>query len=161
MGSILFSLALLIICLYFLLNSISLEDLRAVDPIGAAGIPTFILFFLVVLLTNSLIAEIVKYRKHSEQADDKPIINKATLKIAGLIVGIVIFILVLNKAGFLLSSLFLTPILLLILGAQGKIQIISFSLIIPIYFAFLFGNVLSIPLPKGIGLFFEISNFFY
>lgn len=161
MGSILFCFILLIIFIYFLINSINMEDLRDVDPIGASGIPTFILFILVALLIYTLIKEVVKYKKNKEKAKHNALFTKPALIIMIITVGIAIFILVLNKMGFFLSCLFLTPLLLVLLGSKSKIQIISFSVGIPILFTFLFGNILSIPLPKGIGIFSEISNFIY
>lgn len=161
MGSILFCFILLIIFVYFLINSINMENLRDVDPIGASGIPTFILFILVALLIYTLIKEIVKYKKSKEKTNHNALFTKPALIIMIITVGIAIFILVLNKMGFFLSCLFLTPLLLVLLGSKSKIQIISFSVGIPILFTFLFGNILSIPLPKGIGIFSEISNFIY
>ncbi|WP_436955884.1 tripartite tricarboxylate transporter TctB family protein [Staphylococcus sp. AS1337] len=126
-----------------------------------SGIPTFILFILVALLIYTLIKEIVKYKKNKEKTNHNALFTKPALIIMIITVGIAIFILVLNKMGFFLSCLFLTPLLLLLLGSKSKIQIISFSVGIPILFTFLFGNILSIPLPKGIGIFSEISNFIY
>ncbi|UBV34601.1 tripartite tricarboxylate transporter TctB family protein [Staphylococcus xylosus] len=161
MGSILFCFILLIIFIYFLINSINMENLRDVDPIGASGIPTFILFILVALLIYTLIKEVVKYKKNKEKTKHNELFTKPALIIMIITVGIAIFILVLNKMGFFLSCLFLTPLLLVLLGSKSKIQIISFSVGIPILFTFLFGNILSIPLPKGIGIFSEISNFIY
>lgn len=161
MGSILFCFILLIIFIYFLINSINMENLRDVDPIGASGIPTFILFILVALLIYTLIKEVVKYKKNKEKTKQNALFTKPALIIMIITVGIAIFILVLNKMGFFLSCLFLTPLLLVLLGSKSKIQIISFSVGIPILFTFLFGNILSIPLPKGIGIFSEISNFIY
>ncbi|MDG5479558.1 MULTISPECIES: tripartite tricarboxylate transporter TctB family protein [Staphylococcus] len=161
MGSILFCFILLIIFIYFLINSINMENLRDVDPIGASGLPTFILFILVALLIYTLIKEVVKYKKNKEKTKHNALFTKPALIIMIITVGIAIFILVLNKMGFFLSCLFLTPLLLVLLGSKNKIQIISFSVGIPILFTFLFGNILSIPLPKGIGIFSEISNFIY
>lgn len=161
MGSILFCFILLIIFIYFLINSINMENLRDVDPIGASGLPTFILFILVALLIYTLIKEVVKYKKNKEKTKHNALFTKPALIIMIITVGIAIFILVLNKMGFFLSCLFLTPLLLVLLGSKSKIQIISFSVGIPILFTFLFGNILSIPLPKGIGIFSEISNFIY
>ena len=126
-----------------------------------SGIPTFILFILVALLIYTLIKEIVKYKKNKEKTNHNALFTKPALIIMIITVGIAIFILVLNKMGFFLSCLFLTPLLLLLLGSKSKIQIISFSVGVPILFTFLFGNILSIPLPKGIGIFSEISNFIY
>lgn len=161
MGSILFCFILLIIFGYFLINSINMENLRDVDPIGASGVPTIILFILVSLLIYTLIKEVVKYKKNKEKTSHNALFTKSTLIIAIITASIAIFILVLNKMGFFLSCLFLTPLLLVLLGSKSKIQIISFSVGIPILFTFLFGNILSIPLPKGIGIFSEISNFIY
>lgn len=161
MGSIIFCFILLITFLYFLINSINMENLREVDPIGASGIPTFVLFFLVILLFYTLIKEIIIYRKNKESVNHKVLLNKSILIIISITVSLGLFILALNKIGFFLDCLILTPILLILLGAKNKVQIICFSIGIPLLFSFLFGNVLNIPIPKGIGVFSEINNFIY
>ncbi|HAL08648.1 MAG TPA: hypothetical protein DCO67_01620 [Staphylococcus sp.] len=161
MGSIIFSFILFIVFLYFLINSINMENLREVDPIGPSGIPTFALFFLVLLLFCTLVKEIVKYKQNKKEIKQTSLINKSLLIIMCLTISITIFILVINKIGFFLSCLFLTPLLLILLGAKNKVSIISFSIGIPILFTVLFGNVLNIPLPRGFGFFSEISSFLY
>lgn len=100
MGSILFCFILLIIFIYFLINSINMENLRDVDPIGASGIPTFILFILVALLIYTLIKEVIKYKKNKEKTKHNALFTKPALIIMIITVGIAIFILVLNKMGF-------------------------------------------------------------
>lgn len=161
MGSILFCVILLVIFIFFLINSINMENLREVDPVGASGIPSIILLILVALLIYTLFQEVVKYRKNREQMNHKVLFTKPALIIMIIIIGIALFILLLNKIGFFIACLFLTPLLLILLGSKNKVQIIIFSVSIPLVFTFLFGNVLSIPLPKGIGIFSEISNFLY
>nr|WP_263314208.1 tripartite tricarboxylate transporter TctB family protein [Mammaliicoccus sp. Marseille-Q6498] len=164
MGSIIFSFILFVIFVYFLINSLNMENLREVDPIGPSGIPSFALFFLVVLLFYTLVKEILKYKRdkqNNQEVKQTSVFNKSLLIIMCLTISITIFILLINKIGFLLSCLFLTPLLLILLGAKSKTQIIIFSIGIPVLFSFLFGNVLNIPLPRGIGFFSDISSFLY
>ncbi|WP_323703712.1 tripartite tricarboxylate transporter TctB family protein [Mammaliicoccus sp. Dog046] len=164
MGGIIFSFILFAISSYFFVQSVTMEDLRDVDPIGASGIPNIVLFCLVVLTLYTLVSEIIKYKKvkRPEQNDvQKKTLSKPFIINLSIVVSIGVFILLLNKTGFFIGCLVLTPILLICLGAKNKIQIVLVSVGVPIFFSFLFGNILSIPIPKGVGIFSEISSILY
>ncbi|MEW9676954.1 hypothetical protein ABRT01_12350 [Lentibacillus sp. L22] len=66
MGGIVFNFILLAVFSAFLKMSFDIEDLREVDPLGAAGFPKFILVLLVILLLISLINTIREYVKNGE-----------------------------------------------------------------------------------------------
>lgn len=164
MGSIIFSFILFAICSYFFIQSVTMVDLRVVDPVGASGIPNIVLFLLVALTLYTLVSEIIKYTKtkRTNQSEiKKKVLNKPLIIIMSIILSIGLFILLLNKTGFFIGCLLLTPILLICLGAKNKVQIVICSIGVPILFSFVFGNVLNIPIPKGVGIFSEISSVLY
>lgn len=162
MGAIIFNVLLLIIFSVFLKISFGIEDLREVDPLGAAGFPTAILIILVPLILISLVNAIKDYLKNKEKQSTKETISrKSGFITVGIVILISIFILLLDVVGFLLACLLLTPLLLLILGETNKLRLILLSVFIPITMTVLFGVFLSIPLPRGIGVFLEISRLIY
>lgn len=160
MGGIIFNFILLVVFSIFLVMSLGIEDLREVDPLGAAGFPTFILALLVLLLLISLVNTIREYVKERGSTGDK-LTKKQIFMVVGLVVLIALFTLLLNVIGFFFSVLLLTPAVLLVLGERKKLVIILLTIFIPIIFTILFGVVLSIPLPRGVGIFLEISRLFY
>src|SRR5699024_6105234 len=131
MGGIVFTLILLIVFTYFLINSFGITDFREVDPVGAGGFPQFILALLVLLLVISLFNTTKQYMKNKEQVSKK--MPKSVLVIfLGLIVSIALFIILLEFIGFLFASLLLTLGMLLILGERKKVRLVLLTLFVPI-----------------------------
>ena len=161
MGGIIFSIILLIIFSIFLNNSLRMEDLREVDPIGASGFPTVALSLIILLLLISIVKEVIKYTKNKKNHDEKQQTKGSVFTIILLMISLILFVLVLDKVGFLLSSFLLTPILLLTLGERKVVKITTLTILTPLVFTVLFGNLLSIPLPRGMGIFSELSRFIY
>ena len=161
MGGIIFNFILLVVFSGFLVMSFGIEDLREVDPLGAAGFPTFVLGLLMVLLLISLINTIKEYTKEKDTHNENKLSKKQIYMVVGLVVLIALFILLLNVIGFFLSILLLTPFVLLVLGERKKLVITLLTIFIPIIFTVLFGVLLGIPLPRGIGIFLEISRLIY
>lgn len=161
MGSIIFSLFILIIFIYLLFKAIHLEDLREVDFIGSASIPIVIISLIILLTLISLIIESVKYFKSSGNTSHSKLSKKTIYILISLTIILVIFISVLNKIGFIISCFLMLPFLLIILGEKNKIKIILMAVFIPIVFSILFGLALNIPLPRGVSIFHDISRIFY
>lgn len=161
MGSIIFSVFIIIIFIYLLFKAVHLEDLREVDFIGSASIPIVIISLIIVLTLISLIIESIKYYKNSGKARHPKLSKKTIYILISLTIILVIFISVLNKIGFILSCFLMLPFLLIILGEKNKIKIILIAIIIPIVFSILFGLALNIPLPRGVSIFHDISRIFY
>lgn len=161
MGSILFSLFILIIFIYLLSKAVHLEDLREVDFIGSSSIPIVIISLIIILTLISLIIESVKYFKSSGKASHLKLSKKTISILISLTIILVIFISVLNKIGFIISCFLMLPFLLIILGEKNKFIIILMAIFIPIIFSILFGLALNIPLPRGVSVFHDISRIFY
>lgn len=160
MGGIIFNFILLAVFSVFLKMSFSIEDLREVDPLGAAGFPIFILILLVILLLLSLINTIKAYVKNKNKTASN-LSRESIFMVVSLVIFIALFTLVLDKIGFFFSILLLTPSVLFVLGERRKLIVILLTIFIPIVFTILFGVILSIPLPRGIGLFMEFSRLIY
>ncbi|MBT2216464.1 tripartite tricarboxylate transporter TctB family protein [Virgibacillus dakarensis] len=160
MGGIIFNFILLVVFSVFLKMSFDIEDLREVDPLGAAGFPKIILILLVIFLLISLINTIKEYVKNKDE-NMSNISKKSIFMVVSLVILIGLFILVLDKIGFFFSILLLTPSILLALGERKRLVLILLTIFTPIVFTILFGVTLSIPLPRGIGIFMEISRLIY
>lgn len=162
MGAIIFNVILLIVFSVLLKTSFGIEDLREVDPFGAAGFPKMILLILVPLLLISLYKSIQDYLKDKKQEKEPSIsIKKPTIITIIIIVLLALFISLLDIVGFLIASFMLTPLLLVVLGEKNKTRLILLSILTPIILTGLFGVILDIPLPRGIGIFLEISRLIY
>jgi putative tricarboxylic transport membrane protein len=67
------------------------------------------------------------------------------------------YFLLLDVIGFVLSTLLYLGIMLVILGVQNKAKITIYPVIAVAIYWFLFVQILKVPLPRGVGIFREIS----
>ena len=161
MGSIIFSVVVLIISIFLLIISMNIEDLRGIDVIGSGSIPTFILSFIILLILISLISEVTEYFKTNKTLENNKINKKTMLSLIALTSLLIVFIAVLTTLGFVVSCLLILPLILITLGERNKIKVLLLTICVPIVFSLLFGLVLNIPLPRGVSIFHEISRIFY
>ncbi len=157
MGEILFHIFLLGIVAVFGISSTNINTARATDPMGPSGFPIIILTFIGILLIVSLVKAVKKYREEKTKME----ITKTGLKrIILLLLSLAGFALVTPKIGFIISIFVLFILMFNIMGQTGFKSIIlglgSATAII-----LLFVVVLSVPLPRGLGIFKELSYLIY
>lgn len=157
MGEIIFHILFMIFTgiLYFEASGINVT--RASDPIGAAGFPKGILVLMFLLLIVSLIRVIQKYKKNKIETTFKEL----NIVWIGILVSVSMYTLVLDKLGFILSSLFLLIVLFYILGLKKISYNLVLSFLTTFGFTMLFGRILSLPLPRGIELLRDLSYYIY
>ena len=157
MGEIIFHVILIIIMGLFFKESLAITTGRSADPIGPAGFPQAILVIILVLLLVSLFKAIGKV-KAAEQKASPLNLNMAYF---GLLAGIVVFILLNDLISFTLASTIFCFILFWLLGQKKVIKMTINSIIIAVVFTLVFGQILTVPLPRGIGVIKELSYFLY
>lgn len=119
-------------------------------------------FLLIVLMALSFLVAIDIFRRERKKFErEKKRIEDSILKffVALVIIGLYFFNLVIF--GFII----ITPIFLIafmyILGERKKIWMIGVSLGITFLIVYVFTKVMYVPLPRGTGIFLNISKFFY
>ncbi|MFS0689387.1 tripartite tricarboxylate transporter TctB family protein [Sporosarcina sp. 179-K 8C2 HS] len=157
MGEIIVLIILIGVASFMLKESFAIENVRVIDPVGADGFPRTILILLLILLVISLFKAIKSRRERQEEKLPIPVL----IQFGGIVLAIAIFTILSDFIGFLFSAVFITLALLLILGERKHIRIIALVILLPIGFSLLFGGLLGVPLPRGIGFFNEISRFIY
>jgi putative tricarboxylic transport membrane protein len=157
MGEIIFHVILIIASGLFFKESFVISTGRSADPIGPAGFPQTILVIIIVLLLISLFNAIRKVKSSKEKA------TPLHLNIAyfGLIATIVGFILLNDIISFTLASIAFCFILFLLLGQKKYLKMVINSIVVSLIFTLVFGKILSVPLPRGLGVIKEISYFLY
>lgn len=157
MGEVIFHIILIVIGGLFFKESFAITSGRSADPIGPAGFPQAILAFILVLLLISLFNAIRKMR--SNQVEKSPLhLNMAYF---GLLIAIVVFILLNDIISFTLASIVFCFVLFLLLGQKRYVKMMVNSIVVSIAFTLVFGKILSVPLPRGIGIIKEFSYFLY
>jgi hypothetical protein len=157
MGEILFHIFLLGVLAIFGVNATDINTARANDPLGPAGFPIIIIVFISLLLVISLVKTIKKYReKHTHMN----ITATGFKRIISLLISLVVFVFITNRIGFIISIFILFIAMFNIMGQKGKKGILL-SIASSIVIISLFAVVLSVPLPRGLGIFKELSYLIY
>ncbi|MBA7524229.1 hypothetical protein ES705_16366 [subsurface metagenome] len=78
-----------------------------------------------------------------------------------IIMLISIYIFGLSYVGFLLATLFFQWTFLWILEYRKKLKLIFVPIVVTFLIYIIFIKIIYVPLPRGIGIFREISSFFY
>ncbi|MFT0800946.1 tripartite tricarboxylate transporter TctB family protein [Bacillus swezeyi] len=157
MGEIIFHIILIVIMGLFFKESLAITTGRSADPIGPAGFPQVIIVIILVLLLISLFNAIRKVK--SKEAKTIPLnLNMAYF---GLLVDIIVFILLNDLISFTLASVVFCFFLFLLLGQKRYLKMTINSIIVAVVFTLVFGKILTVPLPRGIGVIKELSYFLY
>lgn len=157
MGEIIFHIFLMGLMGAFYGESLKINTARMTDPIGAAGFPRAIIFIAVLLLIPSLINAIKKYRAEKKKSEMKEL-DPGFLMLLGVIVA---FVLSINFVGFWFGAMIIISSVMLILEERRPVKVAATTIIGALVFTFVFGKILSIPLPRGFGFFETVSYFIY
>lgn len=157
MGEVIFHVFFIIVMGLFFKDSFVITSDRSADPIGPAGFPQILLIIIIVLLLISLFKTIGKL-KYGEEKGEPLNLNLAYF---GLLLGIIVFIILNDLISFTLSTIVFTFFLFLLLGQKRYVRMFVQSILVAIIFTIIFGKVLSVPLPRGMGILKELTYFLY
>ncbi len=155
-GEIIMSLCILAASCYLYYEATGLRQMRAYKEVGPDFWPKIILFCLIVLSAVLTFSNFTKWRKSREEVGQLEEGWKRVSIAFLLVVGYVYF---LKPLGFIVASpLFIIGMMLLIMPKRKKV--IPFSVIgIMVMIYIIFSRLLFVPLPKGFGIFHDISIF--
>lgn len=158
MGEIIFHVVLMSIMGVFLNESFKINTSRVTDTVGPAGFPQIIIILSMILITISLISTIRKNKGKLFKGEKVKELNAAFLL---LLVSIILFILLVNYIGFFISTFALVGAILYALGQRIIKKVLILSSTAAIAYTLVFGKLLSVPLPRGLGVFKIMSYFIY
>jgi len=140
----------LIIYLYFAFQ-IPQQSLPA-DVVEANGFPLLIGFVGLGLVVISIIKSI------REKEENKIVLKKEPIIRLGIVVAMVIFYInFLRQIGFITTMFLFVAVTLTALGSKRYLYNVIFALIFTVGITFIFGNIFSINLPRGTGIFMQLS----
>lgn len=150
--------------LLFIIMTFQFSASNSINKIGPRFWPMMVLTIMLVLSIILIVKTKVQSYTDDEYTPEKE--NKTVrlfrlpiILIISLIVAV--YIALLNVIGFLLSTLLFTYPVALLLGMKKKLSAFFLSVIATAAFIAIFGGLLNIPLPRGIGVFREMSFYFY
>lgn len=141
--------------LFFLLYQTSLiSEMRSVDQVGPVLVPKMIIL-LAVVLTIFSIYRIIRSQPHIGKIN---MINKNLLL---FLVVMPLIISITEYVGFLLAGVLMFSSVGWILGNRNIIRNLLISVIASSCMLLIFGRMLSVPLPRGVGFLQLLSLWLY
>ena len=155
-GEIIMSLLIFMASCYLYYEATQLKVFRAYKEVGPDFWPKIVLICLIALSAVLTVSHIITWRKSRSELSKWGEGWKRVLITVLLAVGYVYF---LKPLGFIVASpLFILGMMLLILPEKKKM--IPFTILgIMVMIYIIFSKLLFVPLPKGFGIFHDISIF--
>lgn len=150
---ILFSVALLLFaayCLFYVTVSVTVSTVS--DPLGSALWPQIILVLLMIVLVINIYQLVKKTPKEERSLDAIKRIDWKQSVTSPFFLGmvcLVIYSLILNTTGFLLTSWILCMVFCYLLGERRPLVIVSFSLATVVVLFLLFYKGMGVQMPRG------------
>jgi putative tricarboxylic transport membrane protein len=145
-------------------------ELRGVGRYGEVGSgfwPLLSLGFATILSLVWLITNLQKYSRERQETNEKPEPENAAetwnrrKKVGLSLVCLLCYILMTPWIGFILSTVLFILAFVLALDERRKVVLIVSPPLITVVIILVFAKFITIPLPKGVGIFAEFSRLFY
>ena len=143
--SFIVAVALVVLGIMGLAVTLRLPFSNPVTKIGGPG--TFPTAFLVIIITLSAILAVTEWVKTSPVLSESKIEKKDVIRILLMIAAAALYIWGLNKAGFMISTVLLTFVLLWLFGYRNKIISPVLAVGFPFFLYLLFRVALKVSLP--------------
>lgn len=167
-GPIIGNAVILVFFLFMLFESLKLHEIRRFGELGSGFWPILILALASVLSGILLFSSLMKRKGKGEKEAEEPPSpeSMATRKRARRIVVIssvatLIYIFAMQWVGFALATLFYVLAFIVILGERRKWVLIFSPVLVTVFILVVFSRFIAIPFPRGIGIFAELSRFFF
>lgn len=167
-GPIIGNVVILVFFLFMLLESLKLREIRRFGEMGSGFWPILILVLAsvlsAILLVSSLMKRKEKGEKDAEEAPSPESIasNKRARNIVIISsVATLVYIFAMQWVGFALATLFYVLAFIVILGERRKWVLIFSPVLVTVFILVVFSKFIAIPFPRGIGIFAELSRFFF
>lgn len=142
----------LLISIFFIKESLKLHT-NASWALSPALFPLIVMSLLLVfslgLIVSSLVVrdKDVDVSEKAKEGNNRKVILKKYYKLIGFIALTIVYIVVLPKIHFLISSILYLFSLMILLGERNIKMLILISVITPIIVQYIFGNLLDVYLP--------------
>jgi hypothetical protein len=175
-ANLVLSVITIIFSLFFLYHATQLPPSRSAASLGPAFWPTAVLIVMLVMGVILLIRTIRHMRQSDAVADPSPAAELEELGVHVpveeevtppqalrhrhwvMVALLAVYVLVMNYAGFLVSTILYLAASAWVLGLRRVVPLTLTSVISTVVIVYLFSSILSVPLPRGVGVFQTISQ---
>ena len=167
-GPIIGNVVILVFFLFMLLESFKLQEIRRFGEIGSGFWPILILALASLLSAILLISSLMKRKEKGgkeagEFSSPESIASRTRARRIVVIssVATLAYIFAMQWIGFALATLFYVLAFIVILGERRKWVLVFSPVLVTVFILVVFSKFIAIPFPKGIGIFAELSRFFF
>ena len=167
-GPVIGNAVILVFFLFMLFESRGLHEIRRFGEVGSGFWPILVLalasILSAILLFSSFLQGKEKGAKQSEEPPSPAAIASRRRPRNILILSsaaTLLYIFAMQWVGFAIATLLYVLGFIIILGERRKWVLISSPLLVTVFILVVFSKFISIPFPKGIGFFAELSRFFF
>ena len=163
MFELIFNAVLAVILLAFLILGIQIPmRSNPADFVEAKGFPIIFSIIALLLLLWETIAQIRALKKNPDREKDPAAFEKKNApKLIAVILMTILYIILVNTAGFVLLTFFYVFAALNILGSRRQLFNLIFSLCAVAALVLIFGRFFGVTLPRGAGFLRQISFYLY
>jgi len=151
--------------IFFLIETVQIHSANNTTVLGPKFWPLTLLTLMLIFAVIGIIRTYINHKKieivnTTEAEEQERRFYNIPLSILS-ISSIILYSVGVYFIGFIISTLIFLFLLTQVLGAKKKLLLIVTSIIVTAIVVWLFSIVLSVPLPRGIGIFRELSFLFY
>lgn len=168
-GEIAASVLIMAFFVFMLFNSLGLHEIRRFGEVGSGFWPILILSTAILLSIILLISNLMNYLKDQKKTPSGAAISPEAQmdlrsrrrKISLSIIFLLIYIIIMPWIGFGLSTLIYVTAFILVLGERRRWVLILSPILVTVLVVLIFSRFITIPFPKGVGIFAAFSRLFY
>ena len=167
-GPVIGNAVILVFFLFLFSQSFKLHEIRRFGEMGSGFWPILVLGLAVILSAILLLSSLQKGKEKGEEKSGEPPSpdSLAAGKRARNIVilsslATLAYIFAMQGVGFAIATVLYVLAFILILGERRKWVVIFSPLLVTVFILVVFSRIISIPFPKGIGVFADLSRFFF
>ncbi|MCD7909575.1 MAG: tripartite tricarboxylate transporter TctB family protein [Clostridium sp.] len=156
---------LLLFCLFCLFNLMfGMGNVMEYDPMGPRAWPVFLLALLIALLSVNIFLTVRAGRRSAAAGESIEAGNAAEnvkpYKLAWSAAGLFVYIPLMDKIGFVCSTPLFVGYYMTLLGNRSRKARLMAAVLSTAALYILFSRFLQVPLPRGYGMFRDLSLFF-
>jgi hypothetical protein len=166
-GEVVLSAVCLVFFSFMFYEALELRGVGRFGEVGSGFWPLLSLGVSTILSLIWLMTNIRKYSREKQDTKEKPEPESAAeawsrrKKVGSSLVCLLCYIVILPWIGFILSTMLFILAFILALDERRKTVLVISPLLITAVIIVVFAKFITMPLPKGVGIFAEFSRLFY
>ncbi len=166
-GPIIGNAVILLFFLFLFFESFKLHEVRRFGEMGSGFWPILVLGLACLLSAILLISSLRKGKKKGEKEPEEafPPDPAAAKRARNIVIlsslATLAYIFAMQWVGFAIATLLYVLAFIIILGERRKWVLALSPLLVTVFILVVFSKFISIPFPKGIGVFADLSRYFF